>query len=435
MSELTVMPVKENWRSRYRYSVYEHRMVGPGETVYSRFFIVLKNEYGVIVHFTRFHNYVGVYEGKVYRPITANAKQKLYYVCKALNYILADHYEEYGVDHVFKVTKDQLLGFFMDYALSEKPAGGFRGEQSIEKCVSAVTMFFRRLSYKFGSYVTLNKSDLYKEVTIYGKNRRSVKKYIPDFEITGIPEEKHIFRDIPNKVFKVLMEMAMRYAPDIVFAMALSAFAGLRPGEVCNVRQESSPNGRGIRFVYLNDQIISAEIDLTRECPMRSDGVVCGSIKKKRMQKVCPLFIEAFQILYERHKRYLSTVSFEKDYAPMFVNRRGMAMTYPDYYKRFCDLVKDHLRPFLLKHEDPELRIYGQLLMENSLGPHALRHWFSVQLVLNGADVARLQFFRGDRSPESAFWYLQNKGDLIDTLKQTSADLVEWLLEEGGRNG
>lgn len=61
-------------------------------------------------------------------------------------------------------------------------------------------------------------------------------------------------------------------------------------------------------------------------------------------------------------------MEFEKEYAPMFVNSRGKAMSYESYRKKFKSLVNDHLRPALLASEDPELRIYGQLLCENSLG-------------------------------------------------------------------
>ena len=53
-------------------------------------------------------------------------------------------------------------------------------------------------------------------------------------------------------------------------------------------------------------------------------------------------------------------------------------------------LVDRKLWPMLLEHPDPECRIYGQMLCENRLGPHALRHWFSVQLALRGEDVAQL---------------------------------------------
>ena len=84
-----------------------------------------------------------------------------------------------------------------------------------------------------------------------------------------------------------------------------------------------------------------------------------------------------------------------------------------------------------MKHDDPECRLYGQLLYERTLGPHALRHWFSVQLVLMGEDIAGLQYWRGDGNPESALLYLQNKGDLMKELSETNNMLADFMTSEG----
>jgi hypothetical protein len=110
-----------------------------------------------------------------------------------------------------------------------------------------------------------------------------------------------------------------------------------------------------------------------------------------------------------------------------------MAMTYDDYHSRFQKLVEEHFRTELLKSPDPQLRIYGQLLYENKLGPQSLRHWFTVQLVLRGEDIANIQFWRGDQSPQSAFEYLQNKGDLNRELEESNDRLARLLLEIGGQ--
>lgn len=114
----------------------------------------------------------------------------------------------------------------------------------------------------------------------------------------------------------------------------------------------------------------------------------------------------------------------------MFINKNGDAMTYETYRTRFQELINDHLRPYLIRCSDPELRIYGQLLYENQLGTHALRHWFTVQLVLRGEDIGTIQFWRGDSSPESAFTYLQNKGDLTRELTAASDRVMELLISE-----
>jgi hypothetical protein len=63
-----------------------------------------------------------------------------------------------------------------------------------------------------------------------------------------------------------------------------------------------------------------------------------------------------------------------------------------------------------------------------------------VQLVLHGEDIAQVQYWRGDKNPESAFEYLQNKGDLVRELEAAGGFLSELLIERGklevnGNNG
>ena len=421
----------KEWRENYRYGLYAHRLITNDGLVFTRSFIVIRNNFGVIIRFTNLHNYACIYENKVFVPITSDAESRLHYICKMLNYVLISNYDKFRVDHVFKINRDVLECFFRDYALEKLPNGKYRGKQSVERCVYAVTAFYRQLRRKFGDFVLLRDEDLHTEKIVYNKYGKSKKKKIPAFQVRGIPKSSDSFRELPTKAFRILLNLAFRYAPDIAFAICLQAFAGLRAGEICNVRQEGAPAGNGLIFTRIDSKIIKIEIDLTRELMMRSDGVVCGKIKKERIQCVYPLFLEPFASAYEQHKRFLSARTFEKEHRPMFINNRGMAMTYDNYARRFKSLVDHHFRAALLECEDPECRIYGQLLYENNLTSHALRHWYSVQLALRGEDIAQIQYWRGDKNPESAFTYLQNKGDLIRELENSNNVLAEILMEQG----
>lgn len=431
MNIISIGLAKDERRQDYHYGLYKHQLIAANGEVFVRPFIVVRNIYGVIVRFTNLHNYAGIFENKIFVPITSDAEAKLRYICMMLNHILIKGYTVYHVDHVFNITREMLESFFRDYAAERLPSGEFRGEQSVEKCVRSVTTFFRKLRRKYGSHVKLCEADLVLEKTIYNKYGKPGKTIRPAFQVRGIPKRGETFRELPTKAFKILLNLAFRYAPDIAFAICLQAFAGLRAGEVCNVRQERSPIGNGLIFTRIEERVTKVEINLLRELPMRSDGVVCGRIKKERLQCVYPSFLNAFAAAYEHHKRFLSAHSFESEYQPMFINGKGMAMTYDDYSRRFKALVENHFRPNLLECDDPELRIYGQLLYENSLTPHALRHWYSVQLVLRGEDIAQIQFWRGDRNPESAFAYLQDKGDLSRELETTNEYLAEILMAQG----
>lgn len=432
VGEVVFLPNPEDdWRQKYHYGLYAHKLIAANGEIYTRPFIVIKNKYGVIVRFTTLHNYASIFERKVFVPVTSDAEAKLHYICKMLNYILIEHYAEFRIDHIFKVSRAMLERFFRDYATERQRSGEFRGEQSVEKCVYAVMAFFKKLRRKFGDYILLSDADLVSDKTVYNKYGKPGKRAVPAFQVRGIPKRGEVFRELPTKAFKILLNLAFRYASDIAFAICLQAFAGLRAGEVCNVRQEGGPMGNGLIFTRMESRVTKIEIDLLRELPMRSDGVVCGRIKKERIQCVYPPFLEAFAAAYEHHKKFLAANSFEHDYRPMFINGKGLAMSYDDYARRFRSLVDKHFRAVLLECDDPELRIYGQLLYENRLTPHALRHWYSVQLVLHGEDIAQIQFWRGDKNPESAFAYLQDKGDLVRELENANEYLSEILMAQG----
>ena len=420
------------WRENYRYAVYEHKLVFDATNAYARSFIVVKNQYGVIVHFTSFHNYIDAYTKGVCIPLAGDAKAKMHYVCAMLNYIFIENHETFGVEHVFSIEKEMLDGFFQDYAYWKRPDGSYRSRQSIEKCVTAITGFFRKLCRSYGGYMKITPKDLYDEKTVFTKRGQARKKLSPNFKVRVPASEKIILRDIPTKVFQVILNQSFRYMPEIVSAICLQAFAGLRPGEVCNVRQECSPLGRGLAITAIGGTVKSVEIDLSTEYVLRSDGVKCGGIKRERRQRVYPAFLTAFCKAYEFHRQLLNG-GFEQEYCPMFVGNWGMAMTYFDYRGKFQRLITEQVRPALLSHDDPECRLYGQILYERRLGLQGLRHWYSVQLALMGEDIAGLQYWRGDSSPESALVYLQNKGDLIKELSLANNMLADFLTSEGGR--
>lgn len=73
-----------------------------------------------------------------------------------------------------------------------------------------------------------------------------------NFQIKGVPEEGEIFKNIPTKVFKILINLAVRIVPDIAIAIGPRAFGGLCLGKVCNVRQERSPKVARILFTFVD---------------------------------------------------------------------------------------------------------------------------------------------------------------------------------------
>ena len=109
----------------------------------------------------------------------------------------------------------------------------------------------------------------------------------------------------------------------------------------------------------------------------------------------------------------------------MFINLNGKAMTYDDYRYRFQKIVKMMI-PKLLQSEDDKLVAYG-LLLDHNISPHIMRHLFSVDLVLHGYDKPQIMKYRGDKSPESALTYMQDKQELIALLENSHADAIHNL--------
>lgn len=82
----------------------------------------------------------------------------------------------------------------------------------------------------------------------------------------------------------------------------------------------------------------------------------------------------------------------------------------------------------MLASDDFEVVTYGQLLMEKQISPHIFRHWFSVKLTLYGEGVEGLMYWRGDKSPESALTYINNKSDLERQYEKVSSEIFNYSL-------
>lgn len=270
--------------------------------------------------------------------------------------------------------------------------------------------------------------DLYTEVNRRDKRGKLVKVKVPEFDIRFKGRHKTIFRDMPDAVFEIILKHIALKHTDLLALVSLSAFAGLRPSEACNVRREDSPLGHGILFHCTNGQIKKIEIDLQTEYNLRSDNKPVGGIKKERKQQVPDMFCPVFTNMYQHYMKYMEGRKYEEEYGPLSVNKQGKAITYDSYLGRFRTIIRDEIIPILLENESPEVVIYGRMLMENNISPHIFRHWYTVQLVLSGVnDVATLMYWRGDKSPESALTYLQNKGELEKQYKKVNDEIFDYM--------
>ena len=84
--------------------------------------------------------------------------------------------------------------------------------------------------------------------------------------------------------------------------------------------------------------------------------------------------------------------------------------------------------PLYLNADDEEVVFFGRLLQEHNISPHIFRHWYTTQLVLSGvSEISELMSARGDKSPESAWIYLQNKGEIAKQYGQVNDGVFDYM--------
>lgn len=407
-----------------KFVVYKHSLVLGDNNIVTKQFIVLKHDDGNL-QFTDFHRYVK--SASKIKSISDDGNKRFSYVVKFLNFIFGT----LGLKSVDQLTLEMVREFFTLYGLSQLPGDSRKRKKStVEKCVNAVLDFLTLYLNERKEKAKLKAEELYSTTTFTNSRGRVVKRKEPNFEIyvDDSNTEKAIFRDMPNSAFEMLFSHIAHYHKDLLMVVALGAFVGLRPSEACNVRREDSPLGPGILFHQSDGQVFKIEIDLRKEIPLRSDLKPTGRIKKERLQAVPYIFLEVFLDTYNDYMTYLEGKKYEKDYGPLNLNRQGKALSYDAYYQRFRKIIREEMIPIFLKSDDAEVVFFGQLLQEHNISPHIFRHWYTTQLVLSGvSEISELMSARGDKSPESAWVYLQNKGEIAKQYGQVNNGVFDYM--------
>lgn len=407
-----------------RFSVYEHLVTTLDGSILKRFLIVLILADQTTV-FTNFHKYCRS-PLKSVRKASSNDEARVKFIVPFLNY--AFFYE--GIVSLDNITADIVNRYLNAYGMCELPWDDeftHRKESTVKRAARYILDFLVLYMEDRKDKCKLKKSHLYRTVDERNKYGKSYKRKELIFDIRCKGSDRSILRDMPNAAFEIMFYYVMENRPELLGLVILGAFAGLRPSEACNVRREDSPLGPGIIITKVNGRIDDIAIDLRSEKKLRSDNVSVGMIKKERIQHVCPFFMDMFVEAYNIYLDYLKDKPYEKDYGPLSINRSGKAMTSSSYYATFVKMFKEELAPIYLKSDDPDVVIFGKLLYEHNIGPHILRHWFTVQLVLAGiSNPGDLMKWRGDTSPESAIWYLNNKGELSRKFKRLNNETFEY---------
>ena len=407
-----------------RFSIYEHQFTTLDGSILRRFLIVLVLADETTV-FTNFHKYCRSPYKSVRRAASTD-EARVKFIVPFLNYVF--FYE--GIESLDNLTADIVNRYLNAYGMCELPWDDeftHRKESTVQRAAKYILDFLTLYMEDRKNQCKLKKSHLYRTVDVRDRHGKSVKRKELIFDIRSKGNNRTILRDMPNAAFDIMFYYVMENHPELLGLVMLGAFAGLRPSEACNVRREDSPLGPGILFTKVNGRVEDIAIDLSAEKKLRSDNVNVGNIKKERIQHVSPLFIDLFVDAYNIYLDYLKDKTYEEEYGPLSINRSGKAMTNASYYTAFVKIFKEELAPIYLKSDDPDVVVFGKLLSEHNIGPHILRHWFTVQLVLAGvSNPADLMKWRGDTSPESAIWYLNNKGELSRKFKKLNNESFEY---------
>ncbi|MGT2828366.1 site-specific integrase [Streptococcus hillyeri] len=407
-----------------KFVVYKHSLIIGDNNIVTKQFIVLKQDDGTL-QFTNFHRYVK--SANKVKSVSDDGNKRFSYVVKFLNYV----FEEMRITSLDRLTIDMVKDFLMNYGLGTLPGDTRkRKKTTIWTCLNTVLDFLTEYLKDRKKKAILHPSDLYETTTYTNKKGRLIKKKETTFEVfvDDSLTDQMIFRDMPNVAFEMLFAHIAHHHRDLLMVVALGAFVGLRPSEACNVRREDSPLGPGILFHQSYDEVFKIEIDLRKEIPLRSDLKPTGKIKKERLQSVPYIFLEIFLDTYNDYMTYLEGKKYEKDYGPLSLNKQGKALTYDVYYQRFRKIIREEMIPLYLKSDDAEVVFFGHLLQEHNISPHIFRHWYTTQLVLSGVnEISELMSARGDKSPESAWVYLQNKGEIAKQYGQVNDGVFDYM--------
>ena len=405
-----------------RFKVYQHGYVIKDNLLVNRQFIVLQDD-NKLLHFTDFHKYIKNPDRKAV-PITDDGNNRFSFVCKLLNYCFFCE----GITALNQITVEMVSNFLNDYGMCSLPDDDeftTRAKPTVDRCIEVITDFLFVLIKE--KQIPLKYDDLFEKKNARDKYGKAYDKKVLKFQVNYVPTVNYILRDMPNRAFDILYTHFLENHKDMIMLISNQSFAGLRPSESCNVRRVDSPLGPGIIFDEYDGIISSIEIDLKHEYNLRADFIPVGQIKKERVQQIPPIFINAYYQAYKLYMDYMKDKKYDKNFGPLSVNMQGNAVTYASYSQKFREIVRNEVIPLFLEDEDPEVVEFGRILCEYSISPHIFRHWYTVQLVLNGAELEDLMEWRGDSSPESALVYINNKGELIKKYRKVNNEIFDYL--------
>ena len=391
----------KNYLKDVVFKVKETSYTVNGELFIRQFIVLCDKKTDLIIYFTNYADYV-LYLRDIDMSYSAKNENGMFAVVQFLNYAFLDNFEKYHIFAIEDVKEQMIKDFLEDYSNSLTKSNRYpKKETVIMKRNQISDFFYNACHYLKGEMKYLKKGDLKKKIPGTKINdSKVVYEYPIKIRYKEDTEPTSLYRDMPLEMVERFIKMAELYDPELVLAIVLMAYVGLREGEVCNLTRERSIYGPRVIFTlqavteYIDGKptttqvCVSIEINLKKELILRSDGVSVGKIKRKREQPVFSGFNQLVFDYYQRHLKLTESKEIE-EYGPLFIEKnkksesgKYMALTKEAMVKRLKNLFWEKVYPSLLKDYNPKFQEFYQHLKRHSWGPHSFRHWYTVYLVL-----------------------------------------------------
>ena len=222
------------------------------------------------------------------------------YSIAELNEMLQNkNFEKNYIACMNELTVEMVQEFLTSYGIKCE-----KKKSTVDRCMDDVMVFL--VNYKRSNKdFPISQDDLFFTKKVRTRNNRTQTVKIPKFRIEYEDSNGIIFRDMPQEAFEIIYANIFNNHKRILMAVALQAFAGLRPSEALNVRRTDSVLGAGLMFEMVNGIITDVSIDLNKEYNLRSDLMKVGGIKKERTQKVFIDFLPEFIKAYNEYMDYM----------------------------------------------------------------------------------------------------------------------------------
>lgn len=321
-------------------------------------------------------------------------------IAQFLNYVRGQ--VAIGEDKAFSLLKDKKINGLNFYHLAEFL------RYSIDICDNSYSTIKQKERRLLDFYKQLSSANLidvkWKYHMIDNKSESKHKRFYAkpfdevEYNVPYPPKKKNYDKivDLNDDDIYRLLDICERHVPDILFAVALCMYGGLRKGEVVNLRV------RDLR-IFNDENIMVANIKDRPELfigrPLSESGV-----KKPREQVIFNDNGKLYRY-YQKHINYRLEVLSKKNTAnqALFVDTNGNALTGMNYVNRFNKLKKLFL-------EDKELDDYTEFLRlsEGKWGSHICRGIFTNLCVRRGyaRSLDELKGYRGDSNKLSSepYW-------------------------------